>query len=113
MSYWVALQQDGQNVYVDGHSEGGTYALGGTTDADLNVTYNYGEVYCLFGWSVKELHEQLAEATIPKLTELAEKLPDRPYKADYWAPTPGNAGHVVHILLRWAKQHPMAKWHVS
>ena len=32
-------------VEVPSFEEGGTLALGGTTEADLNVTYNYGKLF--------------------------------------------------------------------
>ncbi len=28
----------------------------------------------------------------------------------YWKATPGNAGHVLNVLLEWARQHPDAVW---
>lgn len=31
----------------------------------------------------------------------------------YWKSTPGNAGHVLNILLSWAKQCPNACWRIS
>lgn len=45
MSYWVYLENSDGPVEVESHSDGGTYALGGTTDAELNVTYNYGWLF--------------------------------------------------------------------
>jgi len=113
MSYWVYLEQDCEPVAVEPFTDGGTYAVGGSSDAELNVTYNYGEVFSLFGWSLKKLHQVRAGDTVDALEHLAAKLPNKPYKADYWAPTPGNAGAVVHRLLAWARQHPDATWRVS
>ena len=31
-------------------------------------------------------------------------------RSDYWAPTAGNAGHALNILLGWAKENPNGKW---
>ena len=46
MSFWVSLiGTNGEPLNVDRHSEGGTFVLGGTSDAELNVTYNYGKFY--------------------------------------------------------------------
>lgn len=43
MSWDICLNdEDGQPVEVEQHEEGGTFALGGTTRAELNITYNYG-----------------------------------------------------------------------
>lgn len=45
MSYDVTfLDADDRPCVVPDHTEGGTYALGGTTEATLNVTYNYGPI---------------------------------------------------------------------
>lgn len=114
MSYWVYLEDDkGSPVAVEPFSEGGTLAIGGMTEAELNVTYNYMEVFQLFDWSIRHLHQKCAVDTIEVLNKLADILPCKPYKADYWAPTPGNAGAVVHRLLSWARSHPDAVWRVS
>jgi hypothetical protein len=49
MSWWVYLEDEhGNPVDVDCHKEGGTYAMFGTSVAELNITYNYGKHYgCL------------------------------------------------------------------
>lgn len=111
MSYWVYLENAGP---VEHFEEGGTQVIGGTENPDLNVTYNYSEVFGIFfGWSVKDLHGKKASETLTQLEMMAAKLPNRPYQADYWAPTPGNAGAVVHRLLAWARQYPDGVWRVS
>jgi len=46
------------------------------------------------------------------LAHVVEVLGDEPYKTDYWAPTPGNAGHAAAILLGWAKLYPDATFEV-
>lgn len=46
MSYDINLiDLAGGVVQVARHEEGGTYALGGTTDASLNVTWNYAPYF--------------------------------------------------------------------
>ncbi len=114
MSYDVSLyQSDGSVAQVDRHeAEGGTYVVGGTTDADLNITYNYSDVYELVGWSVNNLKERPAGDTIAEMERVLALLGVKRYP-DYWAATPGNAGHAVSILLEWAKRHPQAIWRVS
>jgi hypothetical protein len=108
MSWWVYLEdKDGKPVEVSAHSEGGTYAVGGISEAELNVTYNYGKHFAF-----KTLNGKAASETVEGLTALVAKLgTDR--DEDYWNPTPGNVGHAASILLAWAKQHPAAKWRVS
>ena len=107
MSYDIDLKnKDGQVVSVDQHEEGGTYCLGGTTEASLNVTYNYSSFYYHFldqDQGIRWLYGKTGEEVIPRLEHAIKKL--RPLD---WAPTPGNASHALQILLSWAKQHPTA-----
>ena len=111
MSWDVYL---GSGVKVDQHEDGGTYVLGGTDRAELNVTYNYGQVYReaighnLIDW----LDGERAGDTITLLREVVDNLGTE-RDDDYWAPTPGNAGYAASILLRWAEQHPDEAWAVS
>lgn len=45
MSYDIELRKDGELVRIPRHEEGGIYILGGTTEAQLNITYNYSPCY--------------------------------------------------------------------
>lgn len=110
MSYDVSLE--GDDVKVDHHEEGGTYALGGTDEAWLNVTYNYAEVYRLFDFSIRDLDGKRAGDTIEVMAAIVEKTGTRRF-TDYWAPTPGNAGAALNTLLTWARANPDATWSVS
>lgn len=112
MSYWVYLMKDNSPVRVKPHSGGGTYAAGGIASAELNITYNYSEVYHLFDFSIKDLHGKTAKDSITQLEGLVKKLGTCRFK-DYWAPTPGNAGHALNILLGWAREYPDGVWEVS
>jgi len=113
VSYWVSLSYpDGVLASVPPFSEGGTYALGGNDEATLNVTYNYSEVFKLLDFRLKDLHEKQAADTVDILSGLVAKLGTHVY-TDYWAPTPGNAGHALNVLLGWAVQHPQAVWMVE
>ncbi len=115
MSYWVSLRDKdtGEIVGVDSHQEGGTYALGGISEADLNVTYNYGKFYYeIWGHGLLGLQGQKASDVIPKLEEAVTKLGTY-QNANYWAATPGNAGYALSILLKWAKANPDAIFHVN
>jgi hypothetical protein len=114
VSYWVYLNgPDGSAVTVKPHEEGGTICVGGEPTATLNVTYNYGEPYGVAGFSLRDLQGKTARDVTPELERVVALLGTRRYKADYWAPTPGNAGHALNILLGWAKQHPDAMFEVS
>lgn len=112
MSYWVYLMDGDEAVEVTRHSEGGTFVLGGTDVAELNVTYNYSGAYSLCDFSIRGLHLEVAGDTISKLQQVVKFLGVCKH-TDYWRATPGNAGHAANILLRWARQHPDAVWRVS
>lgn len=117
MSWWVSLEDrtgEPRVVAVAPHREGGTYVLGGTAGASLNITYNYGVHYhrLLPGGLEAYLNErQAADAT--EVLEQAVNALGTDRADDYWAPTPGNAGFALSILLSWAKQHPSAVFRVS
>lgn len=114
-SFDVELKKDGELVQVDNHSEGGTHVLGGTTDAELNVTYNYsGHFFREFhsGLGLRWLNGKKAVDCVSRL-ESAVKALGVERDSDYWADTPGNAGYALSILLDWAKQHPDAVFEVS
>jgi len=110
MSYDVSLVGAGP---VERFMKGGTYALGGSTDAYLNITYNYSECYSLCGFSLRDLHGKKAIDTIEDLENAVEFLGTKKYAIDYWAPTPGNAGHALSVLLKWARQYPDGIWQVD
>ncbi len=103
------------NVRVKNHREGGTYAVGGTSSAELNVTYNYGRCFREV-WDGVGLQEALngkrAEDVIGAL-EHAVRYLGTDQDGDYWSATAGNAGYALSILVNWARQHPTAVFQVS
>jgi len=113
MSHWISLvDKTGKLMTVEPFKEGGTHPIHGSTEADLNITYNYSQIYELFDFKIENLHGKKAIETIPILAILVQKLGTNKYK-DYWAPTPGNAGYALSILLKWAGQYPNGIWKVS
>jgi hypothetical protein len=125
MSYDVDLLVEGVIAKVARHEEGGTYALGGTENAELNITYNYAEVYKLVPLEAKEkaeaeddtfgvrwLNNRTVAETMPILERAVKTLGTSRFN-DYWAPTPGNAGYALSILVCWGKQHPNGVWAVQ
>lgn len=106
MSYDIRIiNANGDHVQLkDRHTLiGGTFALGGTVDAWLNVTYNYADLFykyvdetqgirAIYGKSVQDADKILAKAIegIEKdHPEVFEDFP--PGSEDYWEPTPFNA----------------------
>ena len=114
MSYDVDLEDDDGICEIEPHEEGGTYVLGGTTDASLNITYNYSKYFYEFldtEKGLRGLDGKKAQDVISKLENAVKGLGTEK-DADYWKATPGNAGHSLSILLQWAKQHPNATFKV-
>ena len=128
MSFDVSLQYGVVVAEVASHSEGGTYVAGGSGEAELNITYNYSWFYYMLldkKEGLRWLNGKTATDTIERLEKAVDKLGIVKYEAtrkvngrhiletDYWAPTPGNAGYALNILLGWAKKHPAAVWEVD
>lgn len=114
MSHWVYLNDESGPVTVDSHSDGGTYALGGTSEASLNITYNYAaDMWRTLGeGGVRSLHGKRAGEVLGVLAAAVAMVgTDR--DDNYWAATPGNAGYALSILLGWARQYPDATFEVS
>ena len=125
MSYDIRLRKsDGGVFHFDRKHQmtGGTYALGGTTEAWLNVTYNYSRWYRrddVFpnGAGIYSLQDKTAKESIPilrnaihALEALNEELTEeevRHYRfqgADgYWMPTRENTIKPLRQLLTMAE----------
>jgi len=112
MSYDLGLYYKDIPAEVDIHEEGGTYAIGGIPDAELNVTYNYSKFYYEHldeKDGLRWLYGKKGSETIERLKKAVKVLGVR-RSDDYWKATRGNAGYALSILLKWAKQHPEAVW---
>ena len=110
MSYDISLVKDRNSVKVGLHREGGTYCLTGSDSAEMNITYNYAWFYYKFldvDKGIRWLYGRKAKDCIKRLEEAVEELGTDIYE-DYWAPTPGNAGYALSILLGWARDNPDA-----
>lgn len=78
---------------------GGTYQVGGSNEAWLNITYNYGARYReIWGHSLDGLNGQTVAEASPKLVDAIRRL-GRERGDDYWEATPGNAGAALFDLL--------------
>ena len=85
MSWWISLHdKEGKIPEVESFEEGGTYILGCSTEADLNVIYNCGKHF-----DFDSLHGKKAGDTIPELEAAVTRLGTKQH-ADYWQPTEGN-----------------------
>jgi hypothetical protein len=90
------------------------HVLGGTMDAMLNVTYNYGPFFYEALDAEKGLwwlDGKTAGQSMGRLEAAVDKL-GASRDSDYWKATPGNAGYALSVLLGWARQHSCVKWYV-
>ena len=111
MSYDITLSKNKKPVKVKKFEEGGTQVMGGSEEAWLNVTYNYGWFYYKYldkKEGIRWLYGKKAKDCVKRLEKTVKELGTNQYERDYWAPTPGNAGYALNILLQWAKQNPDA-----
>ena len=89
---------------------GGTYALGGTTELWLNVTYNYARHYhCLGERGIREIYGKTGAESIPMLKAAALRLGDD-VSDDYWEATEGNAKRPLLQLAAMARIRPDGVW---
>lgn len=86
---------------------GGTMALGGTTSAWLNVTYNYSQHYykTMGDKGIRSIYGLTGTEAIPILEKAISQLSDD-VDDDYWKPTEGNAKRALCGLLAFAKLRP-------
>jgi hypothetical protein len=109
MSYDISLRTPDGGDHLELNephgAQGGTYALGGTTEAWLNVTYNYSpHFYKVFGEKgIRTIYGLSAEQSIPLLAEAIGKL-CTDTDPDYWKSTEGNARQALINLLCIASQ---------
>lgn len=108
---------------------GGTYAMNGTSEAWLNITYNYSRWYykdgvfpdgkgvrSLYGTTGLESISILNNAikTLESMTENLTEKEIAEYKANgvegYWLPTRQNAIKPLYQLLVFAKARPDGIW---
>lgn len=115
MSYDIYLNDPvtGKVIELDSphHMRGGTYQLGGTTEAYLNVTYNYGKYYydVIGDDGIRTIYGMTGYQSLPLLRSAASKLGDD--KSDnYWEQTEGNAKAALLQLIALAEMRPDGVW---
>lgn len=110
MSYDISMNhKDGNVCQVPKHTEGGTIAVGGTTDAEMTITYNYSWFYYKFldkNEGIRWLYGKTGHEVTHRLSEAVNELGTNKYSKDYWADTPGNAGAALKVLLDWSVMTP-------
>lgn len=101
-------------VIVEHFEDGGTLRIGGTDEAELNVTYNYGgEFRKALGRGFRETLNGERAGDVLALLEKGVEILGTERSSDYWESTPGNAGAVLQRLAEWARQYPDAVFRVS
>ena len=136
MSYDIDLKDPmtGETLELDAphHMRGGTYAIGGTADAHLNVTYNYApQFFRVFdaidkprstapAWmhkrgdglqvrGVRTIYGLTGAESLPVLDKAIAALADD-VDADYWKATDGNAKRALMQLRALAAMRPDGIW---
>lgn len=110
------IDEQGQTVEVPIQQEGGIIAVGGSPYASMSVTWNYSKFYYEhldesegFRW----LNGKKAKDTIERLSKAILELGTEQSVRGYWEGTKGNAGHILKIMLDWARLYPEAEWGIS
>lgn len=91
---------------------GGTYAVNGTTEAWLNITYNYGEYYYEHldkEKGIRFIYGKSGAESIPILEKAIASLGNE-VDPDYWKATEGNAKRPLLKLLALARMRPDGIW---
>ena len=114
MSYDLELVgENGMVVQFDTpHAiRGGTYAMGGTTKAAFNITYNYAPHYyrTMGEKGIRTIYGMTGRESLPILDAAIGALGTDEHP-DYWEPTEGNARVALLNLRLLASMAPDAKW---
>lgn len=128
MSYDLGLRDRHEEWYpltTPHQMRGGTYCIGGTAEATINITYNYARHFervleprasthhyaredgKLYG--IRSLYGLTGAESIPLLCEAIDKLKDD-VDADYWKSTEGNAQAALKQCLALARMCPDGVW---
>lgn len=113
MSYNVSLCDNNDNVVsVPTHNSGVFGTFGGSTEARIDIPYNYSTIFkSVFDGGINILYGVVASESIPLLEKAIEELGNE--EDSIWKIAPGNAGHFLSIMLGWARLHPTATWRIS
>ena len=115
MSYDISLNDPITKEVIEFNEphmiKGGTYAVGGTSEAWLNVTYNYADhFYRVMGENgIRSIYGKTGAESIPILKAAISQLKDD-VDPDYWKATEGNAKKALCGLLSFAQMRPDGVW---
>lgn len=115
MSYDIYLKDPVSNTIIQfdvpHQMKGGTYVVGGTPLAWLNITYNYANhYYKVFGHKgIRTIYGKTGAESIPILKEAISKLGDD-VTDNYWDSTEGNAKKPLTQLIAFAQMRPDGVW---
>ena len=115
MSYDINLcdpvTHDVLELDVPHDMRGGTYAMGGTREAHLNVTYNYAPIFrrVLGDKGIRTIYGMTGAESIPVLEAAASRLADDA-TGNYWDATDGNAKRALLQLVALARLRPDGVW---
>lgn len=116
MSYDISLRDPVTKEVLEVESphqiRGGMYCVGGTTEAWLNVTYNYGAHFRrVFGdkKGIRTIYGMTGAESIPVLKAAMDQLGDD-VDPNYWEATEGNAKRALAGLLALAQMRPDGVW---
>lgn len=116
MSYDVELVHPvtGKTLELDEphQMKGGTYCVGGTRLAELNVTYNYSRHFRRVlheSKGIRSIYGMTGAESLPVLQRAAAELADD-VDDDYWKATEGNAKAALLQLIALARLRPDGVW---
>lgn len=113
MSYDMALMRDGGICTYDAPVERrqGTYQVGGSTQAEINITYNYSKIFRReFGdGGLSRLEGVSGKDSVVLLDAVISRLKDDAHE-DYWQATEGNARVCLMEMRAMARDFPDAVW---
>jgi len=91
--------------------KGGTHAIGGTNEAWLNITWNYGGHFrrVFSGDGIRTIYGMTGAESVPVLQDAMSNLGDD-VDEDYWKDTEGNAKKALAELLAFAQMRPDGIW---
>lgn len=116
MSYDIRLKDPmtGKTIeFNEPHQiRGATYQLGGSSEAWLNVTYNYGGIFQrAFGSTegIRSIYGMSGDESLQVLNKAILSLKDD-VSDNYWDATDGNAKRVLLHLRAFATMRPDGEW---